>query len=77
MILGECKAGHIVEDMKADVLGWNDRIVFIPQILCPIIIEEISKAPTWFSNSCQVLSWYQRIVSFFHEARLSLAEERA
>ena len=77
MILGECKAGHIVEDMETDVLSWYDRIIFIRRGLCLIIIEEVSQAPAWFSKSCQVLSWYQRIVSFFHEARFIFVEERA
>ena len=77
MILGECKAGHVIEDMKADILGWYHWIVFILEACSPIIVEKASKAPTWFSNSCQVLSRYQRIVMFLHETRFIFVEEGA
>ncbi|CAF9933212.1 MAG: hypothetical protein ALECFALPRED_005506 [Alectoria fallacina] len=74
--LSEAKAGHIIEDMKADILSGYDRIIFHFYALYPILTEKVSKAPTWYSHPRQVLDWYQRIAVFLQEARLIFAEEQ-
>ncbi len=53
MAFCESKTGHVVEDVQADVLGWDDGIVVELAAFCrALIVEEGSKVPAWFSYSC-------------------------
>ena len=50
MVSRESKTGHIVEDVQADVLGWDDGIVVEFAAFYGILnVEEIAEVPAWFS----------------------------